>query len=144
MSVIKKECDCFMLLHSFWVPLAAHVSNGCKSCIDIMIIELFFYICYNRHRLYNMSMDNVMARPKKNKIQLSNADIKKLQAILKKKDTSRTMPAARSMDAWRPVLLRLPVPLFRKATAAGRCGFLKNRQRLDLRNLSAGKRSEGH
>lgn len=32
-----------------------------------------------------------MARPKKNKIQLSDADVKKLQVILKKKDTSQTI-----------------------------------------------------
>lgn len=32
-----------------------------------------------------------MARPKKNRIQLSDADVKKLQGILKKKDTSQTI-----------------------------------------------------
>lgn len=32
-----------------------------------------------------------MSRPKKNKIQLSDADVKKLQGILKKKDTSQTI-----------------------------------------------------
>ena len=32
-----------------------------------------------------------MARPKKNRIQLSDADVKKLKTILKKKDTSQTI-----------------------------------------------------
>lgn len=32
-----------------------------------------------------------MTRPQKNKIQLSDADVKKLQGILKKKDTSQTI-----------------------------------------------------
>lgn len=32
-----------------------------------------------------------MARPKKNRIQSSDADVKKLQGILKKKDTSQTI-----------------------------------------------------
>ncbi len=32
-----------------------------------------------------------MARPKKNKVQLSDADVKKLKSILKKKETSQTI-----------------------------------------------------
>lgn len=32
-----------------------------------------------------------MARPKKNRIQLSDADVKKLKGILKNKDTSKTI-----------------------------------------------------
>ena len=33
----------------------------------------------------------IMARPKKNRIQLSDADVKKLKGILKNKDTSQTI-----------------------------------------------------
>ena len=35
--------------------------------------------------------DIIMARPKKNRVQLSDADVKKIKSILKNKDTSQTI-----------------------------------------------------
>lgn len=82
-----------------------------------------------------------MVHPKKNKVQLSDADVKKLKRILMKKDTSQTIAnRCRILLA----LDELPADLLRRAITVGPSDCWKNRQRLNLMNLSAGKQSEDH